>query len=208
MRGGATARRRSRQDWRSWPPWPVRSVVVRTHQCEHAPSVQLPDRQYHYARTCGDELLRRPNEATERQLIERFFEPYAQGVAELVAERLTDIGRVVIIDVHSYPRSPMAYEVRAGQPRPQLCLGVDAFHSPASLVEAACRAFDGRLGKVGVNQPFAGAYIPLRWFGKDRRVGAIMLEVRRDTYMDEATGAPISLGQVTAGYVRLIDSVA
>ena len=59
-----------------------------------------------------------------------------------------------------------------------------------------------------MNQPFAGAYVPLRWFGKDSRVEAIMLEVRRDAYMDEATGALISLDHVTAGYVSSIDSFA
>ena len=52
------------------------------------------------------------------------------------------------------------------------------------------------------------AYVPLRWLGKDPRVESIMLEVRRDTYMDEATGGLISLGQLTAGYVSLIDGVA
>ena len=161
-----------------------------------------------YTRTSDGGLLRQPTEATERQLIQRFFEPYAQSMEELVAERLKDAGRAVIIDVHSYPSSPMAYELRASQTRPQLCLGVDAFHSPAALVEAARRAFDGRLEKLGVNQPYAGAYVPLRWFGKEPRVEAIMLEVRRDAYMNEATGALISLGQVTAGYVSLIDSVA
>ena len=161
-----------------------------------------------YTRTSDGGLLRQPTEATERQLIQRFFEPYAQSMEELVAGRLKDVGRAVIIDVHSYPSSPMAYELRASQTRPQLCLGVDAFHSPATLVEAARRAFDGRLEKPSVNQPYAGAYVPLRWFGKEPRVEAIMLEVRRDAYMDEATGALISLGQVTAGYVSLIDSVA
>ena len=68
-----------------------------------------------YMRTSGDGPLRRPTEAAERQLIERFFEPYARGVEDLVAERLADTGRVVIIDVHSYPRSPMAYELGPGR---------------------------------------------------------------------------------------------
>jgi N-formylglutamate deformylase len=34
-----------------------------------------------------------------------------------------------------------------------------------------------------VNEPFAGAYIPLRHLGRDSRVTSVMVELRRDTYL-------------------------
>jgi N-formylglutamate amidohydrolase len=57
-----------------------------------------------------------------------------------------------------------------------------------------------------VDRPFAGALVPRRWYGVDARVTAVMLEVRRGTYMDEATGEPLPVLDEVA--VRLREAVA
>jgi hypothetical protein len=62
------------------------------------------------------------------------------------------------------------------------CLGADARHTPSGLLDAARGAF-APLGSVAVNQPFRGAYVPLRHHGRDDRVASLMLEVRRDAYL-------------------------
>jgi hypothetical protein len=41
---------------------------------------------------------------------------------------------------------------------------------------------------VGVDRPFRGALVPNAFFGKDPRVSSIMIEIRRDLYMDEMSG--------------------
>ena len=41
---------------------------------------------------------------------------------------------------------------------------------------------------IAFDRPFAGALVPLPYMGTDRRVRAIMIELRRDLYMDEETG--------------------
>ena len=41
---------------------------------------------------------------------------------------------------------------------------------------------------MGLNAPFAGAIVPSQYFGKDSHVTSAMIEVRRDLYLDEATG--------------------
>ena len=71
-------------------------------------------------------------------LIERYFQPYARAITEAVTERLAD-GRAVIIDVHSYPSGPLPYELHGDGPRPAVCLGTDAFHTPPGLPAAAGR---------------------------------------------------------------------
>ncbi|NBV53279.1 MAG: N-formylglutamate amidohydrolase, partial [Verrucomicrobia bacterium] len=40
---------------------------------------------------------------------------------------------------------------------------------------------------VGIDVPFSGAIVPNRFFGKDARVQSVMIEVRRDLYMDTGT---------------------
>ena len=39
-----------------------------------------------------------------------------------------------------------------------------------------------------VDKPFRGALIPNAVYGKDTRVQSVMVELRRDLYMDETTG--------------------
>jgi N-formylglutamate deformylase len=42
---------------------------------------------------------------------------------------------------------------------------------------------------VAVDRPFSGALVPTRFYRKDPRVRAIMVEVKRGLYMDEQSGA-------------------
>ncbi|MFS8201194.1 N-formylglutamate amidohydrolase [Streptomyces sp. CWNU-52B] len=169
-----------------------------------------------YTRTTHGAPLRRhhgrdtglPGASVEHQLLDRYFHPYAAAMTEAVARRLDAVGRAVIIDVHSYPTRRLPYELHGEGPRPPVCLGHDAFHTPPALLAHAERAFAG-FGGTGINSPFAGTYVPLRYYGDDRRVGALMIEIRRDTYMTEPGGpAGPGLARVAGALAELVDGVA
>ena len=136
--------------------------------------------------------------ALRADLIDRFFRPYHAEVEQLVADMLDRYGTCTIVDVHSYPRDAQAYELDAEGGRPQLCIGTDALHTPAGLVADVTAAADVLGIGCAVDTPFSGAFVPTPWLG-DERVRAVMLEIRRDTYMDEATATPHDgLAQVRA----------
>ncbi|MGQ4333202.1 N-formylglutamate amidohydrolase [Streptomyces hayashii] len=139
-----------------------------------------------YTRTTHREPLR-PDDTDPEPLLARYFRPYAQAMTDAVAERLAAVGRAVVIDVHSYPAEPLPYELHGEGPRPAVCLGTDAFHTPPHLLAAAREAFAG-FGETGLDSPFAGAYVPLEYYGADPRVSALMVEIRRDVYMTEPGG--------------------
>ncbi|MEU5367123.1 N-formylglutamate amidohydrolase [Streptomyces sp. NPDC005925] len=139
-----------------------------------------------YTRTTHRDELR-PADTDPEPLIERYFRPYARAMTAAVADRLAATGRAVIIDVHSYPTARLPYELHGDGPRPPVCLGTDAFHTPPALLEAALTAF-GRRGEVGLDSPFSGTYVPLEFYGKRPEVAALMVEIRRDTYMTEPGG--------------------
>jgi len=93
---------------------------------------------------------------------------------------LNRLGKVTIIDVHSYRLVEHANGVNKGQRRPPVCLGADDFHTPPWLIALARTAF-GKLGEIVINEPFAGTYVPLSLYQVDSRVSSVMMENREDT---------------------------
>ncbi|MFF3286414.1 N-formylglutamate amidohydrolase [Streptomyces sp. NPDC003023] len=160
-----------------------------------------------YTRTTHRADLR-PADFDGRALIERYFHPYAAAMTAAVDERLDALGRAVVIDVHSYPTERLPYELHGEGPRPPICLGTDAFHTPPELLAAARKAFAG-FGGTGLDSPFAGAYVPMKHYGKDPRVSALMIEIRRDVYMSEPGGpAGPGLGALAEALAELVDAVS
>jgi N-formylglutamate amidohydrolase len=126
--------------------------------------------------------------AINHERLMAFYEHYSLAVEALVARALEVHGRALIIDVHSYPSQPLPYELHSDERRPDLCLGFEQPHEPKSLVDAfhACHS----PLEVVDNQPFHGSYVPLRFFGLESRVSSIMLEIRRDIYLQPTTLEP------------------
>jgi len=133
-----------------------------------------------YLKTSDGSDLREIDEVRDSQLLERFFYPYALALEELVRSVLNRLGKVTIIDVHSYRLVEHANGVNKGQRRPPVCLGADDFHTPPWLIALARTAF-GKLGEIVINEPFAGTYVPLSLYQVDSRVSSVMMENREDT---------------------------
>ncbi|QYJ05398.1 N-formylglutamate amidohydrolase [Nocardioides panacisoli] len=156
-----------------------------------------------YERTSDLSQLRQPTDAQREALIDDYFTPYVEALADLVDERLAVAGEVTVIDLHSYPQDPLPYEMDDGRPRPEVAVGVDDFHTPRSLRDAAIGAMRPVTpsGRVLVDTPFAGCYVPPRHRGTDAAVQAVMLEVRRDVFASYAD-------KLARGVTDLLDAVA
>lgn len=143
-----------------------------------------------YTKTADGQPLRRPWSPKERtDLLDAYFHPYAQSFEAVVSRMLDRHGRCLIIDGHSFPSVPLPYEQDQETPRPEICLGIDDLHTPEALVGAVETLCVGQRLRVARNTPFAGTYVPLRYWHRESRVSSIMIEIRRDLYMDEETGA-------------------
>ncbi|MGO1510623.1 MAG: N-formylglutamate amidohydrolase [Actinomycetales bacterium] len=135
-----------------------------------------------YTRTHDGRPLRDQPDAA---LVDRYLTPHAAEMSEIVSDMLRAARTALIIDLHSYPSVRQPYELANKEDhRPEICLGVDEFHTPPDLVERARQAFEGF--DVAINTPFAGTYVPVDRYRTDERVRSIMIEIRRDTYMDES----------------------
>ena len=157
-----------------------------------------------YTRTAHGDQMRDTGNAHVEHLLATYYRPYAAAMTSTVDERLAATGRAVVIDVHSYPSRALPYELHADLPRPAICLGTDPFHTPPGLLEQARTVFGAF--QIAENTPFSGCYVPLEHFRKTRELAAIMIEIRRDIYLDEPGGPPHDgLAAVVEGLADLIN---
>lgn len=159
-----------------------------------------------YSMTSGGEVLRNLPVDEISGLVDRYFAPYAGAFASLVDARLAVVGEVSIIDLHSYPLVPNPYELHAGGPRPEICLGTDRFHTPPALRDRARLAFGSF--DVHDDSPFSGCYVPLKHYGTSKSVHALMIELRRDLYMDEDSALVESGAElIVTATAEMIDAI-
>jgi N-formylglutamate deformylase len=103
-----------------------------------------------------------------------------------VSVALKQFNKCLIIDLHSYPKLKLPYETSEGE-RPELCIGTDSFHTPDNLVNKIISIAKKYKIETALNAPFSGTLVPLKHFRNEPRVNSVMLEIRRDQYMDEST---------------------
>lgn len=144
-----------------------------------------------YVRRSSGAPLRAMSATRRAQLMNEYYWPHHHRLDAMAARALEQFGRCVIIDAHSFPVAPMPTQVDFSDP-PEIGIGTDAMHTSAALADVVHTFFTDRGFRVGVNRPFAGALVPNAYYGRDQRVQSVMIEVRRDLYMDERTGDRLS----------------
>ncbi|MBC8514896.1 N-formylglutamate amidohydrolase [bacterium] len=142
-----------------------------------------------YTKTSSGHRLRECPAAVMREAaLAKYYRPHHARLTRAVSQCLEEHGRALIIDCHSFPAAPLPFELQKELDRPEICIGTDSFHTPAALTDTARTAFEGQGFTVDIDRPFSGALVPSRYYQKDQTVSSIMIEVRRDLYMDEVTG--------------------
>lgn len=69
-----------------------------------------------------------------------------------------------------------------------MCIGFDAAHVDDALRDRWSTQIRQCGLTVAFNAPFAGSLVPSRFYQRDLRVRSLMIELRRDLYMNETTG--------------------
>jgi N-formylglutamate amidohydrolase len=139
-----------------------------------------------YTRSTLQTALREPPSNRERRdLLERFYRPHHRELTAAVDRALTQHGRCLVIDAHSFPARPLPYELDQDPNRPDICIGTDSYHTPEWLKDLARREFVELGCTVAVDRPFAGALVPLKHYLTDSRVSSVMIEINRGLYMTE-----------------------
>lgn len=145
-----------------------------------------------YTKTAeGKRLREKLTPKAQNGLIVKYFRPYHMTIEKKVSWLLKKFGRCFIIDCHSFSSKPLPYELNQRTKRPDICIGTDPFHTPKSVISTIKTFCRKNNIAIALNKPFAGTYVPLKFFQKDRRVSSVMIEINRSLYMNEKTGLPL-----------------
>ena len=89
-----------------------------------------------YTNGSQKQVIRSQLEDNERAaLLSNYYLPHHNDLIDKTQAILEKYGKVLILDIHSYPSKALPYELDAGQLRPEICIGTDEYHTPITLTE-------------------------------------------------------------------------
>ena len=142
-----------------------------------------------YWKTSKGELLRNPPSMEQkRRLLQDYYFPHHERLTAATKNDLAEHGSALIMDCHSFPSSPLPFELDQDKDRPDFCVGTDPYHTQENLIEALEAAILLHGFSFSRNKPLSGSLVPLEYYHKDQRVISVMIEVNRRLYMEESTG--------------------
>lgn len=157
-----------------------------------------------YTKTIDGETLRPNDDDYRNELIEAYYKPHHDALTKAVDEVIKLNGFCFIIDCHSFPSTPLPCEPDRLPDRPDICIGADDFHTPDEIADIAVRLFTESGFRTEINRPYSGAIVPMDYFGNDKRVVALLVEINRALYMDEKTGEKLSTFDEFAARIKRI----
>lgn len=138
-----------------------------------------------YTKTSDGRILRSPSQRMKAELLRRYYDPHHAALTAAVEEKLSRCGSCLVIDGHSFHPTALPYELHTAATRPDFCIGTDAFHTPKSIETVSLEYFRDMGFDVAVNSPFAGTMVPLKYYGREKAVSSVMIEINRSLYMNE-----------------------
>ena len=137
-----------------------------------------------YTRTRFFRRLRFYDEVLRNKILHEIYDPHHALLTEAVERALSDYGKCLIIDGHSFPARIVMKPDNIFS-TPDFDIGTDSYHTPPGLCAFLCDKIRELGYSVKVNSPFSGAITPMKFYRQDKRVFSVMFEINRRLYMNE-----------------------
>ncbi|MCL2371961.1 MAG: N-formylglutamate amidohydrolase [Defluviitaleaceae bacterium] len=135
-----------------------------------------------YTHTIYGVPLREYDGALRDRILQEFYDPHHQRLTVAVDAALAKHGKCLVVDGHSFPDDIFGDEYPEGLP--DFDIGTDSFHTPPGLRDALCEKLREMGFSYAVNKPYAGTLVPMKHYGKDKRVFSVMIEANRRLYQN------------------------
>lgn len=140
-------------------------------------------RGFYYTKNDSGEIIR--TEDKKDEVYKSLYLEHNNKFENKIKEYLEKFDTINIIDCHSFNPKPLDFEINRMKNRPDICLGIDDYHTPKYLLDYCKLFFENNGYRVKINEPYAGTYIPINYFNKDNRIKSIMIEINKKLYMTE-----------------------
>jgi len=140
-----------------------------------------------YTRCDDNTLSRIVTTYLRNEILDKYYWPHHQSFERAVLKQLKEQDNCLIIDCHSFPKTPIFKGLNQRENRPDFNIGTDKFHTPLDLVKKSEDYFTALGYTVGIDWPYSGSIVPMEYYQKDKRVKSIMLEINRALYLEGDT---------------------
>jgi len=109
----------------------------------------------------------------------KFYDEHHKKLNE-VTKKALETDEVLFIDLHSYSKDELPYEINKDSARPDICIGVNERYNE-DIVEKIIKLCVTHDYTYNINRPYKGCLLPSEYMN-DERVHGIMIEIRKDVY--------------------------
>ena len=141
-----------------------------------------------YTKTSNCTPLKQVDNKHRAEILKLYYDLHHSMFEKLVQKSLNLNGNCLIIDAHSFSSIALPYELHSKSLRPDICIGTDIFHTPKEMTEYFHNTFSKLGYNVGIDNPFCGTIVPMKFYGKNKNVTSVMIEINRSLYMNEKNG--------------------
>ena len=133
-------------------------------------------------------VMRKLSDGEKEKIAKEYYDPHHRNFERLADEKLSKFGCAFIVDCHTFPAEPIAWEDPSEEPRPDICIGTSIALSPQGIREFTIKYFEEKGYSVGRNYPYAGTMLPDKYYRlANDRVKGMMIEINRRLYFNEQT---------------------
>ena len=161
-----------------------------------------------YEKLDSDEILRKVTSKLREKIINDYYWKHHDSLKTIVEEQLIKNGECLIIDCHSFPSTPLQKAINQNSNTPDFNIGTDSFHTPKKYIEESITYFENLGYSLGVDWPYNGSIVPMKYYQKEKRVSSIMLEINRKLYLNEPNNEKSTeynkTKEVVQGYLNLL----
>ena len=140
-----------------------------------------------YTRCDDNTLSRVVTTGLRKEILDNYYWPHHENLNNSVKTQLKLKDTCLIVDSHSFPKTPLFKGLDQRGNRPDFNIGTDKFHTPLDLVKKSEDYFKNLGYTTGIDWPYSGSIVPMEYYQKDKRVNSIMLEINRALYLEGDT---------------------
>lgn len=161
-----------------------------------------------YERFDSDELLRKVTPVLREKILNDYYYKHHDYLTSAVKELLKSNEDCLIVDCHSFPSTPLLKAINQNSKSPDFNIGTDSFHTPKKYIDASITYFENLGYSLGIDWPYNGSIVPMKYYQKEKKVSSIMLEINRNLYLNEPTNQKSinynKTKEVVQGFINLL----